>query len=138
MNNFCVPFSFVCLYFFNLTVQVPCGTEKNQKPPKCSRPCKISRLCRHKFECRVKWFSWICLVHSRHTSWFCEHHITIQTYIEFHVIEVPNFASPTSATMELAHHVDWHVVMNFHVDINVKKGVFKFRSSYFENSYCFE
>ncbi|URD85055.1 hypothetical protein MUK42_28528 [Musa troglodytarum] len=32
--------------------EVPCGTEKNQKPPRCSRPCRISRLCRHKSECR--------------------------------------------------------------------------------------
>ncbi|XP_042447184.1 NF-X1-type zinc finger protein NFXL2-like [Zingiber officinale] len=32
--------------------EVPCGTEKSQRPPKCSRPCTISRLCRHKFECR--------------------------------------------------------------------------------------
>ncbi|WOK93733.1 hypothetical protein Cni_G02433 [Canna indica] len=33
--------------------EVPCGTEKSQKPPKCSRPCPISRLCRHKSECRL-------------------------------------------------------------------------------------
>nr|CAD1839837.1 unnamed protein product [Ananas comosus var. bracteatus] len=32
--------------------EVPCGTEKNQKPPKCSKRCFISRLCRHKSECR--------------------------------------------------------------------------------------
>ncbi|GJN37414.1 hypothetical protein PR202_gb26367 [Eleusine coracana subsp. coracana] len=33
-------------------LQVPCGTEKNQKPPKCSKKCNIARLCRHKLECR--------------------------------------------------------------------------------------
>ncbi|AQK90350.1 sequence-specific DNA binding transcription factor [Zea mays] len=33
-------------------LQVPCGTEKNQKPPKCSKKCNIPRLCRHKLECR--------------------------------------------------------------------------------------
>uniref|UniRef100_A0A1D1Z7N7 NF-X1-type zinc finger protein NFXL2 n=1 Tax=Anthurium amnicola TaxID=1678845 RepID=A0A1D1Z7N7_9ARAE len=27
--------------------EVPCGTEKEQKPPRCSKPCHISRLCRH-------------------------------------------------------------------------------------------
>nr|CAB3472083.1 unnamed protein product [Digitaria exilis] len=32
--------------------EVPCGTEKNQKPPKCSKKCNIPRLCRHKLECR--------------------------------------------------------------------------------------
>ncbi|EMS48479.1 NF-X1-type zinc finger protein NFXL2 [Triticum urartu] len=32
--------------------EVPCGTEKNQKPPKCSKRCNIDRLCRHKLDCR--------------------------------------------------------------------------------------
>ncbi|KAF0920747.1 hypothetical protein E2562_036831 [Oryza meyeriana var. granulata] len=32
--------------------EVPCGTEKNQKPPKCSKKCNIARLCRHKLEFR--------------------------------------------------------------------------------------
>ncbi|KAJ4761444.1 NF-X1-type zinc finger protein NFXL2 [Rhynchospora pubera] len=32
--------------------EVPCGTEKNQKPPKCSKKCPISRLCRHKLQSR--------------------------------------------------------------------------------------
>ncbi|KAF5192665.1 Nf-x1-type zinc finger protein nfxl1 [Thalictrum thalictroides] len=27
--------------------EVPCGTEANQRPPKCPRPCGISPLCRH-------------------------------------------------------------------------------------------
>ncbi|KAK6929476.1 Zinc finger, NF-X1-type [Dillenia turbinata] len=27
--------------------EVPCGTEKEQKPPKCSKPCHIAPLCRH-------------------------------------------------------------------------------------------
>uniref|UniRef100_A0A0A9CQN6 RING-type domain-containing protein n=1 Tax=Arundo donax TaxID=35708 RepID=A0A0A9CQN6_ARUDO len=42
--------------------EVPCGTEKNQKPPKCSKKCSIPRLCRHKLECRV-----ICLVSFSYT-----------------------------------------------------------------------
>ncbi|XP_010920864.2 NF-X1-type zinc finger protein NFXL2 [Elaeis guineensis] len=32
--------------------EVPCGTEKSQKPPKCSKQCHISRLCIHASECR--------------------------------------------------------------------------------------
>ncbi|XP_023752902.1 NF-X1-type zinc finger protein NFXL2 [Lactuca sativa] len=28
--------------------EVPCGTEKEQKPPKCSKRCQITPLCRHK------------------------------------------------------------------------------------------
>lgn len=27
--------------------EVPCGTEKEQKPPKCRKPCPITPLCRH-------------------------------------------------------------------------------------------
>ncbi|CAA2958365.1 NF-X1-type zinc finger NFXL2 [Olea europaea subsp. europaea] len=27
--------------------EVPCGTEAEQKPPKCPKPCRIPRLCRH-------------------------------------------------------------------------------------------
>lgn len=27
--------------------EVPCGTEMNQKPPKCRKPCGIPALCRH-------------------------------------------------------------------------------------------
>ncbi|KAL5710254.1 hypothetical protein ACHQM5_020843 [Ranunculus cassubicifolius] len=27
--------------------EVPCGTEKDQKPPRCRKPCDVSRLCRH-------------------------------------------------------------------------------------------
>ncbi|XP_073001752.1 NF-X1-type zinc finger protein NFXL2 isoform X1 [Typha latifolia] len=32
--------------------EVPCGTEKNQKPPKCSKSCCEARLCIHKSESR--------------------------------------------------------------------------------------
>ncbi|KAJ3694945.1 hypothetical protein LUZ60_000322 [Juncus effusus] len=32
--------------------EVPCGTEKNQKPPRCPKKCPISRLCRHKLQSR--------------------------------------------------------------------------------------
>ncbi|KAG0477038.1 hypothetical protein HPP92_013879 [Vanilla planifolia] len=32
--------------------EVPCGVEKNQKPPKCPKSCNVPRLCRHKFEGR--------------------------------------------------------------------------------------
>ncbi|KAF3329139.1 NF-X1-type zinc finger protein NFXL2 [Carex littledalei] len=35
-----------------VVTRVPCGTEKNQKPPKCSKKCPISRLCRHKLQSR--------------------------------------------------------------------------------------
>jgi NF-X1-type zinc finger protein NFXL1 len=28
-------------------VQVPCGTETNQKPPRCRKLCHITPLCRH-------------------------------------------------------------------------------------------
>lgn len=27
--------------------QVPCGTEKEQKPPKCRKLCRIASMCRH-------------------------------------------------------------------------------------------
>lgn len=28
-------------------LQVPCGIEKDQKPPRCSKRCPITPLCRH-------------------------------------------------------------------------------------------
>ncbi|KAK3020652.1 hypothetical protein RJ639_046245 [Escallonia herrerae] len=32
--------------------EVPCGTEKDQKPPKCSKLCHIAPLCRHGSICK--------------------------------------------------------------------------------------
>lgn len=32
--------------------EVPCGTEKEQKPPKCRKPCRIASLCRHGSTCK--------------------------------------------------------------------------------------
>ncbi|OIW07741.1 hypothetical protein TanjilG_11899 [Lupinus angustifolius] len=32
--------------------QVPCGTEKDQKPPKCPKRCHIAPLCRHALKCK--------------------------------------------------------------------------------------
>ncbi|MQL88742.1 hypothetical protein Taro_021316 [Colocasia esculenta] len=32
--------------------EVPCGTEKEQKPPKCPKLCNISCLCRHSSTCK--------------------------------------------------------------------------------------
>ncbi|XP_052185775.1 NF-X1-type zinc finger protein NFXL2 isoform X2 [Diospyros lotus] len=33
--------------------EVPCGTEKEQKPPKCPKPCSITPLCRHAPICKM-------------------------------------------------------------------------------------
>lgn len=33
--------------------QVPCGTEIDQKPPRCPKPCPIIPLCRHAPNCKV-------------------------------------------------------------------------------------
>ncbi|XP_022742209.1 NF-X1-type zinc finger protein NFXL2 isoform X2 [Durio zibethinus] len=35
-----------------LKKEVPCGTEINQKPPKCRKLCKITPLCRHASNCK--------------------------------------------------------------------------------------
>ncbi|KAK4385335.1 NF-X1-type zinc finger protein NFXL2, partial [Sesamum angolense] len=32
--------------------EVPCGTETEQKPPKCPKPCPIAPLCRHASNCK--------------------------------------------------------------------------------------
>ncbi|XAR71928.1 hypothetical protein NMG60_11018385 [Bertholletia excelsa] len=32
--------------------EVPCGTEKDQKPPKCPKQCPITPLCRHASNCK--------------------------------------------------------------------------------------
>ncbi|XP_077239189.1 NF-X1-type zinc finger protein NFXL2 isoform X2 [Tasmannia lanceolata] len=32
--------------------EVPCGTEKGQKPPRCPKPCCIPSLCRHGSRCK--------------------------------------------------------------------------------------
>ncbi|XP_019449867.1 PREDICTED: NF-X1-type zinc finger protein NFXL2 [Lupinus angustifolius] len=32
--------------------EVPCGTEKDQKPPKCPKRCHIAPLCRHALKCK--------------------------------------------------------------------------------------
>ncbi|XP_042480948.1 NF-X1-type zinc finger protein NFXL2 isoform X2 [Macadamia integrifolia] len=32
--------------------EVPCGTEVEQKPPRCPKPCSISPLCRHRSNCK--------------------------------------------------------------------------------------
>ncbi|CAK9171785.1 unnamed protein product, partial [Ilex paraguariensis] len=32
--------------------EVPCGTEKEQKPPRCPRPCHIAPLCNHGSKCK--------------------------------------------------------------------------------------
>lgn len=33
--------------------QVPCGTETEQKPPKCHKPCPVAPLCRHAPQSKV-------------------------------------------------------------------------------------
>lgn len=33
--------------------QVPCGTEMDQKPPRCRKKCPIMPLCRHASICKV-------------------------------------------------------------------------------------
>lgn len=33
--------------------KVPCGTEKDQKPPKCRKSCHVIPLCRHRSICKV-------------------------------------------------------------------------------------
>ncbi|BAT86437.1 NF-X1-type zinc finger protein [Vigna angularis] len=32
--------------------EVPCGTEMDQKPPRCPKPCPVSPLCRHASNCK--------------------------------------------------------------------------------------
>ncbi|KAL1535523.1 NF-X1-type zinc finger protein nfxl2 [Salvia divinorum] len=36
----------------NTHFEVPCGTETEQKPPKCHKPCPVAPLCRHAPQCK--------------------------------------------------------------------------------------
>lgn len=46
-------------WFFDLwNCQVPCGTERTQRPPRCSKLCTIPRRCSHGLDCKV-WPVWI-------------------------------------------------------------------------------
>jgi hypothetical protein len=47
-------------------LQVPCGTEKDQKPPKCRKSCGISPLCRHGSDSKVR-----IGVYFRLMLWWC-------------------------------------------------------------------
>jgi hypothetical protein len=41
------------IYWVMILYQVPCGTEMDQKPPKCRKQCPIKPLCRHALICKV-------------------------------------------------------------------------------------
>lgn len=51
---FALPFV-LCLFisYMGTCDQVPCGTETEQKPPRCRKQCQIAPLCRHRSNCKV-------------------------------------------------------------------------------------
>lgn len=49
--------TYICLLYYIMSsfilCQVPCGTEKEQKPPKCRKLCRIGSFCRHGLNSKV-------------------------------------------------------------------------------------
>ena len=41
------------LLFLICDAQVPCGTERTQRPPRCSKLCAIPPKCNHGSNCKV-------------------------------------------------------------------------------------